>query len=291
MSNEHMNKTLSESDLTQVKPSPDFVLSRQKRRREADEDSDICRSSFKEEVKELITSLMAKQQTEINNLEPVLSDIQQSNLKIESSISFLTSQNEELKKKITQLELQTRKDKDYITILENKIEDFQMTQRKANFGIKNVPKVPGETKSDLVQMVLSLAETVDCKVEKRDICDIYRVKSKNEASNSPIVVETTSTLLKLDFMKTCKTFNIKNKTKLCAKHLGMRKKEDTPIFLSENLTPKGSRLHFLARDLVKTKNYRYCWTAYGKIYVRKDDNSPIVLISSEDQVQHLLQGS
>ncbi|KAL4718573.1 hypothetical protein ACJJTC_002772, partial [Scirpophaga incertulas] len=82
-------------------------------------------------------------------------------------------------------------------------------------------------------------------------------------------------------------FNVRNKSKLCAKHLGFRTDEDTPIFISEHLTRYASRLYFLARGLAKSKEYKYCWTAYGKIYVRKSDNSPIINITNEAQVQHL----
>ncbi|CAK1598136.1 unnamed protein product [Parnassius mnemosyne] len=85
-----------------------------------------------------------------------------------------------------------------------------------------------------------------------------------------------------------KSFNIKHKCKLCAKHLGFKTQEDTPIFLSEHLTPKGARLHFLARDLAKSKNYKFCWTAYGKVYVRENENSPIIMIRNESQVHQLL---
>lgn len=53
------------------------------------------------------------------------------------------------------------------------MEDFQMSNR--NFQLKNVPKMTGETKEDLVKMILCLIKSEDSTVEIRDILDIYRI--------------------------------------------------------------------------------------------------------------------
>lgn len=166
---------------------------------------------------------------------------------------------------------------------------MQMGSRRANFDIKNVPRKNNETKEDLIDMVMCLSHSIDCKITKSDIKDIYRVRGKNsEKTNTPIIIETSSTLLKTDILKMAKSFNIKHKIKLSVKHLGIKTHEDTPVFITEHLTIKGSRLHFLSRDLAKSKAYRFCWTAYGRVYVRKDEHSPIITIRSEEQVHHLL---
>ncbi|KAJ2937265.1 hypothetical protein O0L34_g19368 [Tuta absoluta] len=177
---------------------------------------------------------------------------------------------------------------EYIHFLEDKL---QLGCRKSNFELKGVPRKEKETKQDLVAMVLALSESVGCNVNKSDIKDIlYRIRSKNpEHRNTPIVVETGSTLLKSDLLKMAKLYNIRNKSnKLCAKHLGFKTQEDTPIYISENLTSKNARLHFLARDLVQSMSYKFVWTSYGKVYVRKNEQSPVILIKSEQQIQQLL---
>lgn len=281
-----MDRSLSETDLTQFQiddvTPPSFVFSRLRRKKQEQETSDI---------KTFISRLMADQKKEIKNIVQVLTEVKQTNTNIESSIAFLSAQNNELQKKIEQLEGQSKRDREYITVLENKIEDMEMSSRKANFQLKNVPKVTGETKEDLIEMVICLSSNVDCKIEKKDIKDIYRVNSKKLGeNNTPIVVETSSTIVKNDFLKMCKHFNIRNNNhKLAAKHVGCRTKPDMPIFVSEQLTIKGSRLYFLARDLAKTKNYKFCWTAYGKVYVKKDEKASKIAIKSEAQIQQLMQ--
>lgn len=96
-----------------------------------------------------------------------------------------------------------------------------------------------------------------------------------------------STLLKTDMLTKCKAFNRSNKAKLRAKHLGFVVNEETPVFVSEQLTPRASRLYFLARNLIKSTSFTFCWTAYGNVYVRKNENSPIVTITNENQIKQL----
>lgn len=286
-----MDRSMSESkldNLTKERTPPNFVNSRNKRRREEEHFSpefDQLKEEMKE-MKELMMSSFSKQKEEFKEI--LLKEIKLVNANIENSIAFLTSQNEDLKKKIDNLERQSKEDKTHIKLLEERIEDMQKVQRKSSFEIKNVPKKSKEDKAELLEMVAHLARNIGCSMNSSDVKDIYRVRNKKtEAKNSSIVVETNSTLIKTEIMKMAKLFNIKNKSKLCAKHLGFRTEEETPIFLSEHLTRYASRLHFLARDLAKSKQYKYCWTAYGKIYVRKTEDSPIINITSEAQVQHL----
>lgn len=285
-----MNKSLSESNIPgqteEEYTPPNFVNRRVKRK--GGYDSDCVLSDFKEEIRTMISAMLTAQGNQLNKIAPVLADIKNANANIEKSMAFLAAQNEDLKKKLDQFELQSRKDREYITLLEEKVEDLQRETRKSNIQIKNVPKVANESEQELINMVVKLSENIGCSVARADIKDIYRVKNKREENNSPIVVELSSTILRKDFIRSTKTFNIRHKEKLCAKHLGHTKSEYTPVYISEQLTARGARLHFVARDLVKSKGYKFCWTAYGRIYVRKNEDSPIILVRSEQQVQNLL---
>lgn len=287
-------KSSSETNLTKENMEttpPNYVLLRGKRGRTDDWEADF--GSFKEEMKEMIGTLMAKQETEIKRFfNPTLLEIQKTNLNIENSIALLMSKNEELTKRVEQLEIEKKKDYEYMYILENRLEDIQRTNRKNNIEMKNVPKGKTETKEDLMDMVVRLGKSIDCNINQSDVKDIYRVRGKKEGqTNTPIIVEFSSTILKANVLKMSKARNIKHKGKLCAKHIGFTKNEDTPIFVAEQLTIKGSRLHYLARDLAKSKDYKFCWTSYGRVHVRRNESSPIITIHSEDQVNKLMQAS
>lgn len=293
----YLNKSASETDinaletlqLKQTHASPyGFVSSRVKRKRDDNESEESI--GLREEMQNMCATLLAAQEREFKKNSNILQGIQQTTSNIEGSISFLMAQNEEFKQKIATLENKIKDDHKYIAILEDRIENMQQDNRKANFELKNVPKKQNETKNDLIDMVLDLSNSVGSSICRSDIRDIYRVRGKSSSiKNTPIVVETSSTLVKNDLLRSCKAFNMKHKAKLTAKHLGFRTSEDTPIFINEQLTAKAARLHFLARDLVKAKSYKFCWTAYGRVYVRKDENSPVISIKSEAQIHHLLE--
>lgn len=268
---------------------PSYVFIRNRRPRE-EELSPSQFLDFKQEMTRLITSFLTEQKKEIGEIKTSLQSLQQSTINIEQNIALLTSQNEEFQKKFEQLEAEVKRDREYIHILEDKVEDLQRTSRKTCIELKNVPRKPSENRDDLIKMVTCLAKNVSLELCERDIKDVFRIKQRNDREkNSPIILELGSTILKSDLLKKVKEFNTKTKNKLQAKHLGHKTSEDTPVYIAEQLTAKGARLYFLSRNLAKTKQYKYCWTAFGKVYVRKDDQSRIIHIQSEAQVHQLLQ--
>ncbi|KAJ8723806.1 hypothetical protein PYW07_007786 [Mythimna separata] len=129
------NKSVSDTELNlagknQDKTPPNYVFQRaNKRSRE-----DLLREQldeFKNEIKEMMSLFSIKHCNEIQQMTTTLKEIQQSNIKIETSIDFLTSQNEELHKKVALLENQNKEDQKYITLLESKIEEIQIGSRSA----------------------------------------------------------------------------------------------------------------------------------------------------------------
>lgn len=282
-----LNKSISESELNKTPPNT-YLLNTKKRR--MNDTDNLTYISLKEDMKEIMNNLFSKQEQELKKISLSQSEIKRTIENFEKSVSFLTAQNEEFKKKIGYLEGQVKEDRKYIVTLEDKLEELQKDRRKSSFEISNVPRKNSESKNDLVEMVLHLSNTVNCKLENTDIKDIYRVRQKSrDTANTKIIVETTSTLQKAELLKMCKSFNIRHKTKLHAKHLGFHTLEETPIYISEHLTPKASRLYFLARDLARSKRYKFCWSSFGKVYLRSDENSAIINIRSESQIQSLLQ--
>lgn len=290
MSFEQSDTTIEKLDETSpLHTPPNYVSQRNRPEKGSDWTKEFC--AFREEMRNLLTSLISPQKDDIGKIFTALVEIKTTNSEIDMSLVALTAQNEELRCKLEKLEIQAKKDRDCITALEDRLEDLQRGSRKGNLEIKNVPKQTLETKEDLIKMTVSLSKSIDCKIEKNDINDIYRVQNKRSSTNNngPIVIELSSTIVKTEFLRKAKTFNIKHKEKLCAKHLGLKKDEYVPIYVSEQLTAKAARLFYLARDVAKSTEYKFCWTAYGRVYIRKDENSPIIQLRSEAQVQSLMQ--
>lgn len=277
-------KSCSESNLQQVSgntdTSPTFVNIRNKRKRSEELLTDL--SEFKNDIKDMLSSWMTQQNSERSQITSSLKTI-------EDSLSFLSSQYEDMRKKVEVLERENHKDKEYIAILESKLENLQKTQRKCSFEIKNVPKLNDENKTSLLNMVCHLSSTLKVDIKTNDIKDVYRATNKGE--NKPIVVELSTYIQKMNLMQSAKRYNIHNKSnKLNSYHLGL-KCNNTPIFLSEHLTQKGNRLFYLAREMTKSLKFKFCWTSLGEVLIRKDESSPIIKIINEAQIKNIYENN
>ncbi|KAL0860249.1 hypothetical protein ABMA27_010556 [Loxostege sticticalis] len=111
-------------DVQEDRTPPNYVFLRNRRPREA-ELSPSQLQDFKNEMTKLITSFISEQRKEYGIISTSLKSLEQTTSNIELNISLLTLQNEEFKKKIESLESQAKQDREYISLLEDKIEDLQ----------------------------------------------------------------------------------------------------------------------------------------------------------------------
>ncbi|XP_045454882.1 uncharacterized protein LOC123664381 [Melitaea cinxia] len=273
-------KSISEGDLQHLSDSnstpPNNECRRYKRKRSTENASEL--TEFKKEIMDTISSWRAQQ---ISDTKQISSSLRT----IEDSLKFMSAQYEDMLKKVQEMECERRKDKEHILILENKLENLQKSQRKYSFELKNVPKIDNESKNSLINIVTHLSSTLKVDLQPNDIRDVYRSSSKGE--KKPIVVEMSSYVQKTNIMTAVKRYNNLNKSnKLNTSHLGL-KCTNTPIFVSDHLTPNGNRLYYLGRQLCVALNYKFCWTHLGDVLVRKDENSPIIKLVNESQIQSL----
>lgn len=60
-----------------------------------------------------------------------------------------------------------------------------------------------------------------------------------------------------------------------------------PIFIVEHLSPELKELHAAARQTAKKLSYKYVWTSYGRIFMRKDHESPKIHIKINSDLEKL----
>ena len=65
----------------------------------------------------------------------------------------------------------------------------------------------------------------------------------------------------------------------------------TKLFINENLTQERKRLLWLTKQSARSANYLYIWTMNGKIYVRKNSDSPAIMIQSKNDLSKLINDS
>ncbi|CAH0404448.1 unnamed protein product [Chilo suppressalis] len=239
-----------------------------KRKRE-----ELVERSDLEDFKTLMTNMFQE-------LLDSIKEIKEQNIKLQESVDFTAVKYEETKEKMLKLEKARDEDRKHIVNLEERLEQLERQGRASSLEIRNLPRTNDETKQGLSKVVIELAKTINVPLCESDVKDIFRVNAK---TSKPILVDLHSVLLKEKFLNGLKKFNKNNEDKLNTGHLNMNGPK-IPIFISENLTTKMRRLFFLARELGAQDNYKYCWTSYGRVYLRKDEGAALIRIESESDI-------
>lgn len=231
-----------------------------------------------------------KQDAKYDDLLRTVHSIKEHNESISACFDFISKQYEEMKNKVVKLEQDKKNDQIYIQGLEKKLDLMEIRSRSSTIELRNVPLRNGETTNDLFNVIKHLGHTLRVPLETSDVKNIYRGYSKSE-KNKPIVVELSSVLRKEEFLSSIKTFNKQSTTsKLNTSHL----KIDGPpvqIYVSDFLTPKMKRLHFLTRDYASVNSFKYCWATPTTIYMRKKEGEQVVKIKNEQDLQNLKKES
>ncbi|KAG7295327.1 hypothetical protein JYU34_022335 [Plutella xylostella] len=285
----HMMATASEPDLSMVqerdKDNRSFTMERRKGKRNFDERKEEELSSFMEEIRTMISSSAAKQQSEFQALQASLKEIKYQNDEINKAMTFLSEKYEEMRIKLEVAESEKTKSLTYIKELEERVENLEKNSRSSSIEIRNIPAMDKENKEDLTNILKEIGKTTDIPIDSSEIRDIFRIKTKSKAN--PIIVEFTTVPKKetlLTSLKKCRHENKRISTSLL-KING----PDQPIYISENLTTKGKRLHYLAREFAQANNWKFCWIAHGHVYLRKMEGATTKRINSEADLQQLLQ--
>jgi hypothetical protein len=276
---------LSKSQL-EAEDIPDFVARRTKRKlvdgKETEADSSL------QQIKEILSSQESNNNAKFEKLFTFMMDIKDQNADIQKSLDFFSSKYDDIQENMLKLEQKNKVYELKISELENKVEQLERNSRASAIEIRNIPKQPSENKASLRNMVKQIANVIDQPVLDYDIQDIYRLRTKKESSNH-IVVSFTTTTTKDGFIKQCRNFNKANiDSKLNTTHLKELPGPPRPIFIDESLTSLGRKLSFLARQYVKDNHYHSTWNSYGKIFIRKTQESPAIRIDSEEDLKKLV---
>ncbi|XP_072939838.1 uncharacterized protein [Epargyreus clarus] len=289
------NTFFSDTETDKDKSPPSYVQRRKKRPICNDDDVIGELRDFKKEIKRMISNWIASSEQERSLLKKDITDIKQSiqevkstNTQIEKSVDVLSTQFNAIVEKVAVLENKCVNNLTYIKQLEDNIEYLQRNSHKTTVELRNIPKAKEkELTSDLVSVVLNAGKVLDVEIKPSDIRDVYRRPNKS-GLNGAIIAEFTSVSLKSNLLHSTKAYNAKRtiSDKLSTASIGIAG-ERVPIYVSEYLTNKGRRIFFLARQFAKEHKFKFCWSAGGRIFLRKDENSKQVLVESENFLTEL----
>ena len=276
----------SEPDLhSSVVPSPQPSSKLTQRfKRKYQQGDDI--TTFMNEIKTMFQEFTQQQEEKYNTLLTTVTEIKEQYCELHKTILFVSAEYDEMKAQLRKLETENADKVAVIKRLEEKVEQSDVISKLSCIEIRNIPENKGESKSSLSEIIISTGKTLDIEIKKSEIRDIYRLKPKVHSSKSAntIVVDLTTILKRDEILQAYKTYNKNHKdTRLSTSDIGLNGPPNS-IFMSEHLTYEKKRLFFLARDYAKTHNLQYCWTSYGRIFVRKQEGQPATRINTESDI-------
>lgn len=243
-------------------------------------------AAFMTEMRQAFEELKIQQNNNYKELKASLVELTRQNSEFKDSVTFMSQQYDDMVKRMNDCDAERKNNLLYIHSLEDRIENLEKNLRSSSVEIRNVPQKKVETNADLQGLVQSIGNSVKLPIHPSDIRDVFRTPTKSEATK-PIIVDFTSVILKQKLLESVKKFNTENKDdKLNSQTLNIDGPKK-PIFVSENLTPAMRKLFFQAREFAKEKKFKFCWAAYGKIYLRQTEDCPTLRVESEAHLTKL----
>lgn len=216
---------------------------------------------------------------EINTLKNQNENLLTANAEIKASLTVISEEQIALRGRIENLETSDKSLRGHIYILEEQIEKLDRKLKESTVEINNLPT---ENHAEMMTAIEQLHKVLKLEFDIRDICKAYRIPKPNKSS--PIIVEFSNYLKKVQLVRAFKEYNKKNKEdRLNTSTLGLPGKKDT-IYLNDLLTKKTRHLHYLARELIKKSTWKFCWAARGTVFIKQDEGHPAIEIKSEAQI-------
>lgn len=279
------------SNIEDQSPPPNFVTTRGKNSSKMANENTIVvlLNEMKKENADQFSKLNS--QAEKNNEQ--MNKILEQQIQLETSVTFLASQYDQLKELVNDVEAKTEvkikmfKDETilYVDELENSIEDLQRKIRSKSIEVRNIPYQKGELLKNILE---TMFQVLAISLTDEDIIDTYRLPGKDTV-NKPLILEMRNTAAKAKLLGAIKTYNLNHKQEpLNSMHLGFSG-NPIPIYASDYLTRKAAKLYYLGRMLKRNLKFKYCWSNSGKIFLKMNDESPAIEIRNEKQIHQLEQ--
>lgn len=242
--------------------------------------------------------------TEINNIRKEYTEIKTCVQKLESkhaelrkdigllqkSVQFFSDQQDQVQKTAETLS----KDMKEVQLLKHELEevkkqnaelrsiinDNEQRERLLNLEILGISESKDE---GLTEIIAQIAQKCGVTLATDDIIHVNRVSPRSKIQGRPrvIVAKMRTRLLKDNILSgarkcrlTTTVLNIPGDTK--------------PVYVNEHLTVYNKLLLKKCKELAKGKQYQYVWTKNGRVFARRNDTAPAILISREEDLKMMI---
>lgn len=259
-------------------------------------------STIKSTVKQSISEEMSKLSSSVCALQSDVSKITSNIVTINTSVKELNTRVSDLENNANfmpeihtiPMELQSLKcgytsqfehiKSQNISLLK-RLDDMEQYSRQCNVEIRNLTERHNENLAGVIQ---NISKILKVNIAETDLISVHRVphahKHTDGAKQPPknVIVKFHSRILRNNIIAAAH------------KHRGgisteMLQLPGTPtkIYVNEHLTLQKKMLFRKTKDQCKTKNYKYCWIKNAAIMARKEDNSPVLFIKTELDIESI----
>ncbi|KAJ2937329.1 hypothetical protein O0L34_g17641 [Tuta absoluta] len=172
-------------------------------------------------------------------------------------------------KKDQVIAIQTRLD-----AIEDGLNEKEQWSRMSNVEIKGVPQSKNE---NLFDVVTTIGKLIQFPIQKMQLNFVTRIPTRDSKQTKPIIVCFNNRYVKEDFIAAARI--TMKKSPITASALGFTGNDR--IFVNDHLTFRNKTLLTKAKKVKEEKGFQYLWAKHCKIFLRKTDTSPIILIKSE----------
>ncbi|XP_037820038.1 uncharacterized protein LOC119609362 [Lucilia sericata] len=219
-----------------------------------------------QEIKAQIEMLV----TSVNSLHSQMkNDVQVALSTITNSISTLVAQVNELNEKDKIKEKQ-------INSLDTRINKIDQHMIAQNIEIKNVE----DKQIKPIDVVKKIAATLNVEISERDINQAFRLRNQN----NKIVVEFFSLRKKLELMSKIQRHRVDANI---INNNDNNSSTTKYIYINDELTNYYRRLLWIAKTKARDAHWKYVWVRNGKIFARKSENSPSIVINNATDIESI----
>ena len=234
-------------------------------------------------------------QTSVNKSEELLEKLNQLNSKMSrlesipnqisnmaSTLKTVSKEVEQLHKEMKGLRKENNSLREKNQLLENKISslefdinDLEQYGRRQNLEIQGIPISDNENNIETGNKVLTVPKKIDENISHDDIDIAHRV-GKSKTNKTPNIVRFVSRRTRNNI------YNEKRKLKSNAPG----KPTSDRVFINENLK-RNKHLFSLANEERKKFSWKYIWTNNGSFLLRQSNDSRVIDIQSEKDIEHI----
>lgn len=231
---------------------------------------------------ENIENIFTSKDPTIKDVLIILREIMNSVQFMSAKYDVLVTRNLELENLCDKLKLDNKRNLEEIKELKQNIKKNGKTFSEKKLEIHGIPYNQNE---DLEDIIVKIGVNFDLNLKKEDIDEAFRIqKNKNYKSSNNNDTPVMVTFLR---KKDRESFlSMRRRRSIFTDEVNIHGKR-SQIFINEHLTKESKELLWKAKKIKTEKNFKFLWIKNGNILLRKTENSEVIKINAEEDLEKL----